>query len=57
MRFLEFVVANIRHRHTRHAYARAAEEFLTWCADTGLPSYPGSASRPPAIQTVRQCYS
>ena len=53
MRFLEFFAASIRNRHTRHA--NAAKEFLTWCADTGLPSYPGSASRPPAIQTVRQC--
>lgn len=32
MRFLEFFTANIRNVHTRRAYARAAEEFLTWCA-------------------------
>jgi site-specific recombinase XerC len=38
MRFLEFFAANIRNPHTRRAYARAAEEFLTWCADVGVPS-------------------
>ena len=29
MRFREFFAANIRNPHTRRAYARAAEEFLT----------------------------
>ncbi len=29
MRFLEFFAANIRNPHTRRAYARAADEFLT----------------------------
>jgi len=40
MRFLEFFAANIRnsHSHTRRAYARAADEFLAWCADAGVPS-------------------
>jgi hypothetical protein len=38
MRFLEFFAANIRNPHTRRAYARAAEEFLGWCADAGVPS-------------------
>jgi hypothetical protein len=38
MRFLEFFAANIRNSHTRRAYARAAEEFLAWCADAGVPS-------------------
>jgi hypothetical protein len=38
MRFLEFFAANIRNAHTRRAYARAAEEFLAWCADAGVPS-------------------
>jgi site-specific recombinase XerC len=38
MRFLEFFAANIRNPHTRRAYYRAAEEFLTWCAGAGLPS-------------------
>lgn len=38
IRFLEFYAANIRNPHTRRAYARAAEEFLAWCADAGVPS-------------------
>jgi site-specific recombinase XerD len=38
MRFLEFFAANIRNPHTRRAYARAADEFLAWCAKTGVPS-------------------
>jgi len=38
LRFLEFFAANIRNPHTRRAYARAAEEFLTWCAGAGVPS-------------------
>src|SRR5258705_5540239 len=38
MRFLEFFAANIRNPHTRRAYTRAAEEFLSWCADVGVPS-------------------
>jgi site-specific recombinase XerC len=38
MRFLEFFAANIRNPHTRRAYARAAEEFLAWCANVGVPS-------------------
>src|SRR5205814_7598769 len=38
IRFLEFFAANIRNSHTRRAYARAAEEFLTWCTDAGVPS-------------------
>ena len=37
-RFLEFFAATIRNPHTRRAYARAAKEFLTWCADAGVPS-------------------
>ena len=45
MRFLEFFTANSRNPHTRRAYARAAEEFLTWCADAGAPSIA-------AVQTV-----
>ena len=36
IRFLEFFTANIRNPHTRRAYARAAEEFLTWCAAAGV---------------------
>jgi hypothetical protein len=38
MRFLEFFAANIRNPHKRRAYARAAEEFLAWCASAGVPS-------------------
>jgi site-specific recombinase XerC len=38
IRFLEFFAANIRNPHTRRAYARAAEEFLGWCASAGVPS-------------------
>jgi site-specific recombinase XerC len=38
MRFLEFFAANIRNPHTRRAYARAAEEFLGWCASVGVRS-------------------
>src|SRR5215469_10523992 len=45
MRFLEFFTASIRNPHTRRAYGRAAEEFLTWCASAGVPSIA-------AIQTV-----
>jgi site-specific recombinase XerC len=38
LRFLEFFAANIRNPLTRRAYARAADEFLAWCADAGVPS-------------------
>jgi hypothetical protein len=38
MRLLEFFAANIRNPHTRRAYARAADEFLAWCADAGVRS-------------------
>src|SRR5271166_5166843 len=38
MRFLEFFAASIRNPHTRRAYARAADEFLAWCASAGVPS-------------------
>lgn len=36
IRFLEFFRANMRNPHTRRACARAAQEFLAWCADRGL---------------------
>jgi hypothetical protein len=45
MRFLEFFAANIRNPHTRRAYARAAEEFLAWCAAAGVPSHVDSIER------------
>jgi site-specific recombinase XerC len=38
MRFLEFFAANIPNPHTRRAYYQAAEEFLSWCANAGVPS-------------------
>ncbi len=38
MRFLEFFTANIRNPNTRRAYARATQEFLTWCQVVGVPS-------------------
>ena len=37
MRFLEFFTANIRNANTRRAYARAVNEFLTWCQTVGVP--------------------
>ncbi|OZY43970.1 integrase [Pseudomonas lundensis] len=37
MRFLEFFTANIRNPNTRRAYARAVNEFLTWCQAVGVP--------------------
>src|ERR1700732_1054949 len=45
MRFLEFFAANIRNPRTRRDYARAADEFLAWCAAVGVPS-------PAAVQPV-----
>ena len=38
LRFLEFFAANIRNPNTRRAYARGVSDFLTWCADNGVPS-------------------
>ena len=38
MRFLEFFTANIRNPNTRRSYARAADEFLNWCAVVGVSS-------------------
>ncbi|WP_456293248.1 tyrosine-type recombinase/integrase [Pseudomonas sp. AK106] len=35
-RFLEFFTANIRNPNTRRAYARATQEFLTWCQSVGV---------------------
>ncbi len=37
-RFLEFFTANIRNPNTRRAYARATQDFLTWCHVVGVPS-------------------
>ncbi len=49
MRFLEFFAANIRNPHTRRAYARAADEFLGWCARVGVPSI--AAAQPVHVAT------
>lgn len=38
IRFLEFFASAIRNPHTRRAYARAAADFLTWCAGAGVTS-------------------
>lgn len=38
VRFLEFFASAIRNPHTRRAYARAAGDFLTWCAGAGVIS-------------------
>ncbi|SHN27909.1 Site-specific recombinase XerD [Pseudomonas asturiensis] len=37
IRFVEFFTANIRNQHTRRAYARAVNEFLSWCQGVGVP--------------------
>ena len=37
MRFVEFFTANIRNPNTRRAYARAVNEFLSWCHSVGVP--------------------
>lgn len=38
MRFLELFTANIRNPNTRRAYARATQEFFTWCQVVGVTS-------------------
>lgn len=38
IRFLEFFASAIRNPHTRRAYARAAGDFLGWCAGAGVRS-------------------
>jgi site-specific recombinase XerD len=35
-RFLEYFAVRIRNPNTREAYARAAAQFLGWCADRGV---------------------
>jgi hypothetical protein len=44
MRFLEFFAANIRNQHTRRAYARAAQQFLAWCASVARCAGLGTSS-------------
>ncbi|ASW04439.1 tyrosine-type recombinase/integrase [Paraburkholderia aromaticivorans] len=38
IRFVEFFASAIRNPHTRRAYARAASDFLMWCAGAGVSS-------------------
>src|ERR1700679_2372418 len=38
IRFLAFFASAIRNPHTRRAYARAAGDFLAWCAGAGVTS-------------------
>ena len=38
IRFMGFFVGTIRNAHTRRAYGRAVTEFLSWCAEAGVPS-------------------
>lgn len=38
VRFLEFFASEIRNLHTRRAYARAAGDFLLWCAGASVAS-------------------
>ncbi|MFM0705615.1 tyrosine-type recombinase/integrase [Paraburkholderia sediminicola] len=38
IRFVEFFASAIRNPHTRRAYARAAGDFLAWCAGAGVCS-------------------
>jgi site-specific recombinase XerD len=35
-RYVEFFTANIRNPNTRRAYARACNQFFSWCDDRGL---------------------
>src|SRR5260370_4271942 len=35
-RYVEFFTANIRHPHTRRAYARACGRFFAWCENRRL---------------------
>jgi hypothetical protein len=37
---MRFLAANIRNPHTRRAYARAADEFLAWCAGAAVNGLP-----------------
>jgi len=38
MRYPRILRGQHPHPHTRRAYARAADEFLAWCASVGVPS-------------------
>jgi hypothetical protein len=50
MRFLEFFAGNIRNPRARHAYARAAEESLAWCASAGVPTIAAATYRPSRLR-------
>lgn len=39
-RYYEFFTANIRNPNTRRAYARAAVDFMDWCAQRGVAALP-----------------
>jgi hypothetical protein len=59
MRFLGFFAANIRNTHTRRAYARAADEFVAWCANVAclrsMPSIGAVATAYRRAHPVMQC--
>jgi hypothetical protein len=59
MRFLGFFAANIRNTHTRRAYARAADEFVAWCANVAclrsMPSIGAVATAYRRAHPVTQC--
>ena len=38
LRFLEFFASAIRNPHTRRAYLRAVNDFLSWCKTVAVPS-------------------
>jgi integrase/recombinase XerD len=63
-RFLEFFTANIRNLNTRRSYARAVEQFLTWCEERGaslekiepliVAAYIEKLTKERSAQTVKQ---
>jgi len=59
MRFLGFFAAKIRNTHTRRAYARAADEFVAWCANVAclrsMPSIGAVATAYRRAHPVMQC--
>src|SRR4051812_13177643 len=54
VRFLEFFASAIRNPHTRRAYARAAGDFLAWCAGAGVTSITAVQPLHVAAWTERQ---
>lgn len=63
-RFLGFFTANIRNLNTRRSYARAVEQFLTWCEERGaslekiepmiVAAYIEKLTKERSAQTVKQ---